>query len=85
MTREELLGSTEYWLTSAAIELWRKAKEYKDAKGWSWRRLGDELGLGTLDLAKLREGDLEPGEVYYRVALGLGYYPDMTLKNKEDN
>lgn len=83
MNRLELLRSPEYWLSGAALDLYRVATEYLSKNNLKWSDL-ENLGISKRTVKLLKDGDLLPGPEYYNVACRLGYYPVLELKkNKE--
>ncbi len=83
MTRKELLESPNYWLSGAALDLYRVATEYLTENNLRWSDL-EHLGISKKTIKLLKDGDLEPGPDYYDVACRLGYQPVLELrKNKE--
>ena len=84
MTRKELLETTDYWLTTAALNIFRVAVEYIEKNNLEWSDL-ENLGINKKTLKLLKNGDLMPGPDYYDVACRLGYQPVLELKkNKEE-
>jgi hypothetical protein len=83
MTRKELLESPDYWLTAAALDIFRAAVEYIEKNNLKWSDL-ENLGIPKKTLKLLKDGDLIPGPDYYDTACRLGYQPVLELKkNKE--
>jgi hypothetical protein len=83
MNRLELLRSPDYWLSGAALDLYRVATEYLDENHLKWSDL-ENLGIPKRVIKNLKDGDLLPGPEYYDVACRLGYQPILKLnKNKE--
>lgn len=84
MTRQELLESPDYWLSGAAVDIWRASEDYRTSNGIDLTEYRKFLEIPEKDFLDLMSGDLIPGRSYYQVACKIGLAPVMELKNKEE-
>jgi predicted XRE-type DNA-binding protein len=59
MTREELLGSREYWITKIQLDLYSQIEQYMNEQGISRAQLADQLNVTKGYVSQLLNGDFD--------------------------
>lgn len=78
MTREEILSSPEYWITSIQIEVYRCADAFMKAHNMNRTQLADYLGVTKGYISQILAGNYNYSlSKLVDTAMRLGYVPEI--------
>ncbi|GAB3540704.1 helix-turn-helix domain-containing protein [Spirosoma fluminis] len=85
MTREELLGSREYWITKIQLDLYNQIEQYMKEQGISRTQLADQLNVTKGYVSQLLNGDFDHKvSKLVDLALAIGKVPQIQYSDLQE-
>ncbi|GAB3491582.1 hypothetical protein GCM10027341_04770 [Spirosoma knui] len=85
MTREELLGSREYWITKIQLDLYSQIEQYMNEQGISRAQLADQLNVTKGYVSQLLNGDFDHKiSKLVDLALAIGKVPQIQYSDLQE-
>ncbi len=85
MTREEILGSPDYWFEEVQNELYRQVVEYMEREGLNQNQLADRLNVSKGYVSQLLRGEFNHSlRKLIDLSLSIGLVPRIDYRRLQD-